>query len=65
MSRKIQWDHSPDNLTPWEFAKLTNRCEATALRLLRRGELEGFRIGSRWRLPISRVAPSGLSCQNT
>jgi excisionase family DNA binding protein len=58
MSRKKQWDHSPDYLTAWEFAKLTNCCEATVLRLLRKGELEGFRMGSHWRLPISQLQSS-------
>jgi excisionase family DNA binding protein len=62
MSRPKQWDFSPEFLTPWQCAKLLNVCEETIYRLLaRREELQGIKLGSVWRIPVSQLTRLGES----
>ncbi len=56
MSRKKQWDQSPEYLTAWESEKLLNLCEETVYRAIRRGELDVVRVGHSIRLPMSQFS---------
>ena len=59
MSRKKQWDRSPEFLTAWQLAELLNVCEETIYRAIRRGELDVVRVGHSIRLPTSQFSGQG------
>ena len=55
MSRRKEWTESTKFLTPWQFARLLNICEATVYRKLATQDLLGVKVGRSWRLPVSQL----------
>ncbi len=55
MSRKKQWQKSPEFLTAWQLAELLNICEESVYRAIRRGELDVVRVGRSIRVPRDQL----------